>query len=173
MNRNVLLIIRFVALVLFQVLVVNHIRLGGYVHPYIYVIFILLLPINIPNWQLLLLGFGLGLSIDLFTGTPGLHAGATTLMAFCRPAILRLVSGHQKLENVVEPNLGQQGAIWFLRYTLCMVLVHHFALFFLESFSLHLILQVLLRIAISVPVSVFLIMIILYLFQREKKQESR
>ena len=173
MNRNVLPIIRFVALVLFQVLVVNHIRLGGYVHPYIYMIFILLLPINIPNWQLLLLGFGLGLSIDLFTGTPGLHAGATTLMAFCRPAILRFVSGHQKLENVVEPNLSQQGGAWFLRYTLCMVLVHHFALFFLESFSFHLILQVLLRIAISVPVSVFMIMIILYLFQREKKQESR
>ena len=173
MNRNVLPIIRFVALVLFQVLVVNHIRLGGYVHPYIYMIFILLLPINIPNWQLLRLGFGLGLSIDLFTGTPGLHAGATTLMAFCRPAILRFVSGHQKLENVVEPNLGQQGGAWFLRYTLCMVLVHHFALFFLESFSFHLILQVLLRIAISVPVSVFMIMIILYLFQREKKQESR
>ena len=173
MNRNIVHIIRFVVLVLLQVLVVNHIRLGGYVHPYIYVIFILLLPINIPNWQLLLLGFGLGLSVDLFTGTPGLHAGATTLMAFCRPALLRLASGHQKLENVVEPNLGQLGGVWFLRYTFCMVLVHHFALFFLESFSIHLFLQVLLRIAISVPVSVFLIMIILYLFQREKKQETR
>ena len=173
MNKNAIHIIRFVALVLFQVLVVNHIRLGGYVHPYIYVIFILLLPVNIPNWQLLLLGFGLGLSIDIFTGTPGLHAGATTLMAFCRPSILRLVSGHQKLENVVEPDLGQLGGAWFLRYTFCMVLVHHFALFFLESFSFHLILQVLLRIVISVPVSVFLIMIILYLFQREKKIEAR
>lgn len=173
MNRNVIHIIRFIALVLLQVLVINHIRLGGYVHPYVYMIFILLLPINIPNWQLLLLGFGLGLSIDLFTGTPGLHAGATTLMAFCRPAILRLVSGHQKLENVVEPNLSQLGGVWFLRYALCMVVVHHFALFFLESFSFQLILQVLLRILISVPASVFLIMIILYLFQREKKQEMR
>ena len=173
MNRNVLPIIRFVALVLFQVLVVNHIRLGGYVHPYIYMIFILLLPINIPNWQLLLLGFGLGLSIDLFTGTPGLHAGATTLMAFCRPAILRFVSGHQKLENVVEPNLGQQGGAWFLRYTLCMVLVHHFALFFMESFSFHLFGQVLLRVLLSVPVSVFLIMMILYIFKSDRKGMGR
>ena len=173
MNRNLIHIIRFVALVLIQVLVINHIRLGDYVHPYVYMVFILLLPVNLPNWQLLLLGFGLGLSIDLFTGTPGLHAGATTLMAFCRPAILRLVSGHQKLENVVEPNLGQLGGVWFLRYTLCMVLVHHFALFFLESFSFHLILQVLLRILISAPASVFLILIILYLFQHEKKQEMR
>ena len=70
MNKTAIQIIRFVVLVLFQVLVVNHIRLGGYVHPYIYLIFIMLLPINIQNWQLLLLGFGLGLTVDLFTGTP-------------------------------------------------------------------------------------------------------
>ena len=173
MNKTALHIIRFIALVLFQVLVINHIRLGGYVHPYIYLIFIMLLPINIQKWQLLLLGFFLGLSVDLFTGTLGLHAGATTLMAFCRPAILRLVSGHQKLENVVEPDLGQLGGVWFLRYTLCMVLVHHFALFFLESFSFHLIGQVMLRILLSVPVSIFLIMMILYLFKPEKKKEAQ
>lgn len=172
MNKNVIHIIRFIALVLFQVLIVNHIRLGGYVHPYIYLIFIMLLPINIQKWQLLLLGFFLGLSVDMFTGTLGLHAGATTLMAFCRPAILRLVSGHQKLENVTDPDLNQLGGPWFLRYTLCMVMVHHFALFFLESFSLRLIGQVLLRILLSVPVSIFLIMIILYIFKPEKKRET-
>ena len=173
MNKTALHIIRFIALVLFQVLVVNHVRLGGYVHPYVYLVFIMLLPLNIQKWQLLVLGFFLGLSIDLFTGTLGLHAGATTLMAFCRPAILRLVSGHQKLENVVEPNLSQLGGVWFLRYTLCMVLVHHFSLFFLESFSFHLFGQVLLRILLSVPVSIFLIMMILYIFKSEKKKESQ
>jgi hypothetical protein len=173
MNRNALHIIRFIALVLVQVLLVNHIRLGGYVHPYIYLIFIMLLPVTMPKWQVLLLGFGLGLSIDLFTGTLGLHAGATTLMAFCRPTILRIVSGHQKLENVQEPDLGQLGGVWFLRYAVCMVLVHHFALFFLESFSFHLILQVLLRILLSAPVSIFLIMMILYIFNPEKKREAK
>ena len=171
MNKTVLQIIRFVVLVLFQVLVINHIRLGGYVHPYIYMIFIMLLPFNMPNWQILLLGFVLGLTIDLFTGTPGLHAGATTLMAFCRPSIIRLISGNQKFENIQEPNLGQLDGIWFFRYVLCMVFIHHFALFFLESFSIRLIGQVLLRILLSVPVSVFLIMMILYIFKTEKKRE--
>ena len=60
---------------------------------------------------------------------------------------------------------------WFLRYVFCMVLVHHFALFFLESFSISLIGQVLLRILLSVPVSTFLIMMILYIFKRERKRE--
>lgn len=173
MNKNLLHIIRFILLVLVQVLVVNHIRLGGYVHPYIYVIFIMLLPINISDWVLLVLGFFLGLVIDLFTGTPGLHAGATTLMAFCRPSIIRLVSGNQKFENVFEPNLDQLGGIWFIRYSLCMVTVHHFALFLLESFSFQLMGQVLLRILLSVPVSIFLIMMILYIFKSEKKRETR
>ena len=172
MNKNALNVIRFIVLVLAQVLVVNHIRLGGYVHPYIYVIFIMLLPIQIQNWQLLLLGFFTGFCIDLFTSTLGLNAGATTLMAFCRPAILRLVNGNQKFENIHDPNLTQLGGVWFLRYTFSMVFVHHSMLFLLESFSLRLIGQVLLRILISVPVSVFLIMMLLYIFKSERKGET-
>ena len=173
MNKTALQIIRFVVLVLLQVLVINHIRLGGYVHPYIYLIFIMLLPINIQNWQLLLIGFGLGLSVDLFTGTPGLHAGATTLMAFCRPRIIKLISGTLKFENIYEPNLNQLDGMWFLRYVFCMVFVHHFALFLMESFSFHLFGQILLRILLSVPVSMFLIMMILYIFKTDKKGVGR
>lgn len=171
MNKTVLQIVRFVALVLLQVLVINHIRLGGYVHPYVYLIFIMLLPFNTPQWQLLLLGFVLGLTIDLFTGTLGLHAGATTLMAFCRPSIIKLVSGNQKFENIQEPNLGQLGGAWFFRYAICMVLVHHLSLFVLESFSFRLMGQVLLRLLLSAPVSIFLIMMVLFIFKSEKKRE--
>lgn len=171
MNKTLVNILRFVVLVLFQVLIVNHIRLGGYVRPYVYLIFIMLLPVNIPKWQLLLYGFGIGLVVDMFTGTLGLHAGATTLMAFCRPSIIKLVSGRQKFENVQEPRLSQLGGVWFIRYSLCMVLVHHFSYFLLESFSFRLIGQVFLRILLSAPVSIFLIMMILYLFSNGKKKE--
>ena len=171
MNRTLLHIIRFIALVAAQVLLINHIRLGGYVHPYIYLIFVMLLPINMPGWQLLLSGFGIGLVIDLFMGTLGMHAGATTMMAFCRPTIIRIVSGSLKFENNREPSINQLGFPWFLRYTLCMVLVHNFTYFMLEGFSFHLVGQALLRILISVPVSTFLILIILFLFSSTKKRE--
>lgn len=170
MNRTLINIIRFIALVIAQVLIVNHIRLGGFVHPYIYLIFVMLLPVNMPGWQQLLLGFAMGLVIDLLMGTLGMHAGATTLMAFCRPGIIRLVSGTQKLENIREPNIDQLGFPWFLRYTLSMVTVHNFTLFMLEGFSFHLVGQALLRILVSVPVSIFLIMVILYLFAPNKKK---
>lgn len=172
MNRTLMNIIRFVVLVTAQVLLVNHIRLGGYVHPYIYLIFVMLLPLNTQGWQLLLSGFGIGLVIDLFMGTLGMHAGATTLMAFCRPAIVRIVSGSQKLEMNREPNINQLGFPWFLRYTFVMVLVHNFTYFMLEGFSFHLVGQALLRILISVPVSVFLIIVIMYLFSPTKKDKG-
>jgi len=61
--------------------------------------------------------------------------------------------------------------LWFFRYVLCLVFIHHFALFFLESFSFRLIGQVLLRILLSVPVSIFLIMMIFYIFNSEKRRE--
>jgi len=173
MNKTALHILRFLALVLLQVLIINHIRLGGYVHPYIYLLFVMLLPIYMPGWQLLMLGFSLGLSVDLFTGTPGLHAGATTLLAFCRPAIIKLISGTQKFESIYEPNLNQLDGLWFLRYTIACVFVHHFALFFLESFSFHLFGQIMLRIVLSVPVSVFLIMMMLFIFKSNKKGVPR
>lgn len=169
MNRVFIHIIRFVLLVVAQVLLVNHIRLGGFVHPYIYLIFVMLLPVNMPGWQLLLSGFGIGLVIDLFMGTLGMHAGATTLMAFCRPSIIKLVSGSLKFDSIREPNLSQLDFLWFLRYTLCMVFVHNFTLFMLEGFSFHLVGQALLRILISIPVSTFLILMIIMLFSPTKK----
>ena len=171
MNKSILHIVRFVLLVLAQVLIINPIRLGGYVHPYIYLIFVMLLPINIQGWKLLLAGFGIGLAIDLFSGTLGMHAGATTLMAFCRPAIIRLVSGNMKFENIKEPNINQLGFPWFLRYTLCMVAVHNFTLFMLEGFSFHLVGQAFLRLLISLPVSMFLILLIVYFFAPTKHKE--
>ena len=160
MNRFFMNIVRFILLVIAQILLVNHIRLGGYVHPYIYLIFVMLLPINMPGWQQLLLGFAIGLVIDFFMGT---------MMAFCRPGIIKLVSGSLKFDNIREPNMEQLDFPWFLRYTFCMVFVHNFTYFMLEGFSFHLVGQALLRILISVPVSTFLILMILYLFSPTKK----
>lgn len=163
-------ILRFVALVLFQVLVINHVKIGGYVNPFVYPLFILLLPIGYSRAGLLFLAFLLGLCIDIFMGTPGLHAGATTLMAFCRPAIIKLVSGIPNNEPQKEPNFNTMGFDWWLRYSIVLLTIHGVSLFLLESFTIKLIWQTLLRTVISLPVSLFLITIILYLFSSNKKR---
>ena len=93
---------RFIFLVLFQVLVLDNIQLGGYLNPFMYVLFILLMPFETPGWVLLFSAFLLGGSIDLFEHTPGMHASAAVFMAFLRPAVLKLIAPREGY----EPNLA-------------------------------------------------------------------
>ena len=80
----------FLALVLVQVLVFNHIHVAGYATPFIYIYFLLMLNLDTKRNTLLLAGFLLGLVIDMFANTPGMNAAATTLLAFLRPWLLSL-----------------------------------------------------------------------------------
>src|SRR5664280_2081310 len=97
----------FILLILLQVLLFNNIQFSGYVNPYVYIMFILLLPIDIPSWLLLILSFVTGLIIDFFSGSPGMHTSATVLVAFIRPYILRIVSPSDGYESVTGRNNSQ------------------------------------------------------------------
>ena len=87
--RNIL---RFVGLLLLQILVFDNIRLGNYIHPCVYVLFVMLLPFDMPKWQLVITSFLLGMVVDIFSGTPGLNAAATVFMAFMRPLIIGITT---------------------------------------------------------------------------------
>lgn len=126
----------FILLILLQILVFNNIQFSGYVNPYVYVMFILLLPLDIPAWLILILSFILGLIIDFFSGSPGIHTSATVLSGFVRPYVLRLVSPKDGYESTSDPSMTIYGFRWFLSYTLLIVLIHHIALFYLEVFRL-------------------------------------
>ncbi len=91
-NRILRFSLIFILLILLQVLLFNNIQFSGYVNPYVYIMFILLLPVEIPSWLLLIISFFTGLIIDLFTGTPGMHTSATVLAGFVRPYVLRIIS---------------------------------------------------------------------------------
>ncbi|HNW56649.1 MAG TPA: rod shape-determining protein MreD, partial [Bacteroidales bacterium] len=58
----------FILLMLLQILVFDNIQISGYINPYIYVMFILILPFEIPSWLLLLISFAAGFIMDLFSG---------------------------------------------------------------------------------------------------------
>src|SRR6056297_4336346 len=85
-------IISFILLLTLQILVLNNIQLSGFINPYLYVLFILILPFETPKWMLLLLAFILGMVVDLFSHTPGMHTSATVFMAFLRPYVLEFFS---------------------------------------------------------------------------------
>jgi rod shape-determining protein MreD len=150
----------FIVLVLLQVLVFNNIQFSGYVNPYVYIMFILLLPFEIPAYMVLLLSFGMGMIIDFFSGSPGIHTSATLLAGFTRPYVLRVVSPRDGYESGPNPSMASYGFRWFLSYTLLIVLIHHTTLFYLEVFRLADFFRTMLRIILSTLFSLTFILLI-------------
>jgi cell shape-determining protein MreD len=158
--RNLL---RFVVLVLFQVLILNNIQISGYLNPYVYVLFILLLPFETPHWLMLVTAFLLGLSIDLFSQTPGIHAFATVFMAFFRPVVLNVLSPRDGYGSGSYPRIFYYGLEWFLKYSLTLIFIHHFVLFFMEVFRISGFFHTLLRVVASTVFSTLIVVISQYM----------
>jgi rod shape-determining protein MreD len=150
----------FVLLILLQVLLFNNIQFSGYVNPYVYILFILLLPVDIPAWLLLILSFFTGLIIDFFSGTPGMHTSACVLAGFTRPWVLRVVSPREGYDAGSVPSMAAYGFRWFLSYTLLIVLIHHTTLFYLEVFRLSEFFRTMLRVLLSSLFSITFILLI-------------
>ncbi len=151
--------VTFIVLFALQVLILNNIRLGGYINPYIYILFIMLLPFEIPGWLLLILGFLTGLTMDAFAGTLGMHSSATLFIAFLRPYILSNISTHESAEKKGNPTLSTKDVGWFIKYTLLIVIAHHFILFYLEAFSFTHFFSTFLRVILSSIMTAFFIII--------------
>ena len=142
-------IVRFLVVILFQVLVMDNVMINGYMIPYIYLLLILLMPFETPRWTQLVMGFLLGMGIDLFLNTPGMHTAATVLVAFIRPYLLNLLAPRDGYDTDSFPRIHYYGFLWFLKYTLIIVVIHHFLLFYLEVFQLKDFLSTLLRVILS------------------------
>jgi rod shape-determining protein MreD len=150
----------FILLILVQVLLFNNIQFSGYVNPYVYLMFILLLPVEIPSWLLLLLSFATGMIMDFFSGSPGMHSSATVVAGFCRPYILRVISPRDGYEPGSNPTMLIYGFRWFLSYTLLMVLIHHSILFYLEVFRFSDFFRTMFRVLLSSLFSITFILLI-------------
>lgn len=127
-------IIRFILLVLAQVLVMNNIQFLGYINPYIYILFILSLPYLTPRWFVLFLAFGIGIIIDIFSDTLGIHAFAAVFIAFFRTGMIKLFTSIEEGNNPT-PSFHTFGVGAYIKYIILAVLIHHSTLFFLESLS--------------------------------------
>lgn len=165
-NQIFINIVRFFILMLLQVIVLNHINLLGYVNPYTYIIFILLFPFDGNKTLLIFLSFLLGLWIDLFSDSGGVHAAACVLIGFLRPILLKFSFGVSYQYNAVKLN-----KVTFkerLLYIILMVFIHHFMMFSLEVFSLSHISLILKSTLFSGIFSTLLILCILLLFKRKE-----
>jgi len=134
-------IINFIIFVSLQVLVFNNVFFMGYINPYIYLMFLFLLPISKKNQNfLLLIAFTTGIIIDAFQNSMGLHTFACVLLMYLKsPILLSLVP---QLKNKTQSNIvfsiNEFGLPVTIIYTSSLVFIHHFALFFIEAFQLDL-----------------------------------
>ena len=150
-------IISFVVLVLVQVLVLNNIHFMGYINPYIYVLFILLLPVRFLRHFTLILAFVLGLLIDIFSNTYGIHAFSTVLIAYLRPFAINLFTNIEEDTNPI-PSFNSFGMFAFSKYVITLVFIHHTSFFLLEVFSFTAFGHTLLRIVLNTLITTIILL---------------
>ncbi len=164
------IVFRFIILIAVQVLILNHVEISGYINPFLYVLFILMIPVRIPRTFLLIIAFATGLCVDLFTNTAGMHAAACVLMAYLRPGWLKIIAPRDGYDAEAVPSVKRFGFQWFIIYSSVMVLIHHVFLFYIEVFRFREFFSTFIRALLSSLVTLLLIIIVQYLFT---KQEDR
>jgi rod shape-determining protein MreD len=149
MNKTIKFIILFILLILLQILLFNNIQFSGYINPYVYVMFIIVLPIGLPTWAVLLISFFTGFTVDAFSGTMGVHTAATVMAGFVKPYLLTLNVTHESNNPQTTLSIKNYGLRWFILFTLMIVLVHHLTLFYVEVFRFNGFFRTLLRALLS------------------------
>lgn len=168
MNSSLFLnIFRFFILLTIQITVFNNINLFGFISPFPYVLFIILYPVNGNKSALLVASFFLGIILDMFSNSGGIHTTACITLAYFRPAIFKFAFGVSyeyqtiKLNDILTPER--------FSFIVVAVLIHHITLFILEAFEFSLFWDILLRTLLSSLLTIAICIIIIYLIKPNKR----
>lgn len=171
MNNNLIPnILRFLILILIQVGLFKNMGYYNLATPFPYILFLLLLPIGIPNLMLFVIAFLTGLSVDAFYDSMGVHAAACVALAWFRIFFHRITLDVDDQESFHTPSWGNMGFKWFGTYVVLSTLVHHLVLFFVEVFSFKNFLNTLASIVLSSIFTIVLILIISIITYRRKSR---
>lgn len=160
---------RFFVFLLIQVLILKHLELGRFINPFLYVLFILMLPIRTGKALVLFIAFITGLTIDMFYNTWGMNAAACVFMAYCRPWVLRVYAPKGEYDASAKPTLQSLGTPWMLSYAGTLVFFHHFVLFFLEALTLSTFFTTFAKVILSGAATLGLIMLSQLIMQRRRQ----
>lgn len=135
MNKNIFAYLGlFVVLVILQVTALNNICILGYATPFLYVYFILKLPLQMSSNMTMTLGFLLGLTIDMFSDTPGLNALAALVVAAARSPLIDVIMHRDEMADIT-PSIATFGMGVFFRYALILILIHNIMIYSIEAFT--------------------------------------
>jgi hypothetical protein len=161
--------IRFLLIVLLQAFVFNQIEIGFGIHLMVQPLFIMLLPFETGVFTLMILGFTLGLILDIFSNTYGLQASSLLIMAYMRPIVFKFYGPREGYDPLKEPSVFDMGSRWFLFVFGYLILIHHFWYFLVEIFRFDEFLLILQKTIFSVIIS-YLLCIVLQTFLIKKSK---
>lgn len=173
MNSYLILhIFRFFIFLSLQILLLRNLVLFNTAFCFLYIGFLLFLPIQMPKVLLLLLAFVCGITVDVFYDTIGVNAAAAVLLAYLRPYVLLVLTPRDDYEKTDSVNVHVMGWRWFSVYGLFLIFVHHLALFFLELGSFREVGFTLMKVLVS-TVFTFLVLVIIQLLFFSTRRASR
>ena len=169
MNNLVLTnVFRFFGLLLFQGLILRRIEFDldvwRYIHVLVYPLFIFLMPLRTPRPLVIGSAFAMGILVDLFYYSPGIHASAATFLGYFRPVVLGWLEPRGGYNVNYSPTQARYGENWFYRYAAILLAVHLFFYFSAEAFTFVFIGRILLNTLLSFIVSFFFIFVYMRVF---------
>ena len=150
----------FVLLLAAQILIFNNMNFLGYINPYPYILFIILYPVNSNKTGLLIAAFLLGIIMDMFCNSGGVHAAACLWMAAGRSFVLKFLEPKSGYSIDQKPNGYSLGIFWFFQYVSILMLIYFFFYFSLEIFTFVYLGEILIKTILSFVVSMFVISIL-------------
>ena len=159
--------VRFFLLLAAQIIIFNNIDLFGYINPFPYILFIMLFPVNGNKQLLVITSFLLGITMDLFSNSGGVHAAACLILAYSRPYIFKFSFGVSYEYQTIKINDSLTSERF--SFLLVSVVIHHFTLFILEVFQLSFLWDILLRTIIGTLFTLLICILLIYIFKPSKR----
>lgn len=135
MLQKIKYIFLFIFLILIQALILEQLSWTAYSTIFLYILFIIMLPIETNKYMTLFLSLLLGFCVDIFESTMGIHASACLLIGFIRPYILSLFAPHDGYDNNRALSSKNYGMFWFVKYTMMLIFIHNLWIFYLEALT--------------------------------------
>jgi hypothetical protein len=162
-------VLYFILFFLLQIIFFRNVILFDYALCFVYIGYILTLPIDIKPIPLMLIAFGFGLLMDSFFDTVGINAFVCVFIAYLRPYILKTLTPGGGYDALTEISISYMGFVWFIKYAALLVFIHHFAFFFIEAWNIKYFLDVLIRSVLSTIFTLLMIVLLQYLLNRSDK----
>ena len=159
--------VRFFLLLTAQIVIFNNIDLFGYINPFPYILFIILYPVNGNKPMLIISSFLLGITMDLFSNSGGVHAASCLILAYSRPYLFKFAFGLSyeyqtvRINDILTPER--------FSFLLLAVIVHHFTLFILEVFQLSSLWDILLRTILGTLFTLLMCIVLIYIFKPSRR----